>query len=68
MTNEQWVLEWSRKTNNFHIQKLADALAQVQHSFVMNSANDYKIIMVGPKEVCHQMADTHRHRLSGRVA
>ena len=63
MANDQWVLEWSKKTKNFHAQPLSFALASAQKSMINNDGNDYKIIMVGTKDVCEEMADNHRHRL-----
>ena len=63
----QYVLEWSSKSNGFHIQKLEDMLAANQCAFVKNTTHNYIVLMVGTKEVCHSMADNHRDRLLQRV-
>lgn len=62
----QYVLEWSRKTNNFHVQPLADALASAQEAFLTNSPNDYRIVMVGTQDVCLTMAQNNRDKLRER--
>jgi hypothetical protein len=62
----QYVLEWSRKTNNFHVQPLSDALAMAQKAFLTNSTNDYRIVMVGTQDVCLTMAENNRAKLLDR--
>jgi hypothetical protein len=62
----QYVLEWSRKTNSFHVQPLSDALAFAQAAFLSNSANDYRIVMVGTQDVCLTMAENNRDKLRER--
>jgi len=67
MDNELWVLEWSQKTNNFHIQKLKYTLANNQLGFMENRPlNDYHVLFVGEKEACHQMAENQRSKLKDR--
>lgn len=60
---KQYVLEWSKKSNCFHIQPLSDMLASNQRLFIENIGGDYIVIMAGSKEACHTMADSHRDRL-----
>ncbi len=62
-----FVLEWSKKSNCFHIQPLETLLARNQECFIKNKTNDYILLMVGEKEMCHNMADNHRWRLSDRA-
>ena len=62
----QYVLEWSRKTNNFHVQPLADALAAAQMALITNNPIEYRIIMVGTQDVCLTMAQSHRDKLRER--
>ena len=66
MKTTQYVLEWSHKTNNFHVQPLADALAAAQMALITNSPIDYRIIMVGTQDVCLTMAQSHRDKLRER--
>ena len=62
----EYCLEWSKKQNNFHVQKLVYTLAKNQESFIKNTSHDYIVIMVGTFEVCTEMADTHRETLVER--
>lgn len=66
MKEVQWVLEWSGKQNSFHIQPLEKALAVNQIRFINGTSSDWVVLMVGLKETCHSMADTHRDRLIQR--
>jgi hypothetical protein len=63
-----YVLEWSQKTNNFHIQPLDSLLAQNQEAFISNRPlSDYVVLMVGSKDAIHDMADHWRHRMENRA-
>jgi hypothetical protein len=63
-----YVLEWSQKTNNFHIQPLDSLLAQNQEAFIANRPlSDYVVLMVGTKEAIHDMADNWRKRMENRT-
>lgn len=63
----KYVLEWSKKTNNFHIQPLSSLLAHNQTAFVDNKpVPDYVVLMVGEKGAVHEMADHWRDRLISR--
>jgi hypothetical protein len=63
-----YVLEWSQKTNNFHIQPLDSLLAQNQEAFISNRPlSDYVVLMVGTKDVIHDIADHWRKRMENRT-
>ena len=63
-----YVLEWSQKTNNFHIQPLDSLLAQTQEAFIANRPlSDYVVLMVGKKDAIHDMADHWRKRMENRT-
>ena len=61
-----YCLEWSKKQNCFHVQKLAYTLAKNQQAFILDTSHDYIIIMIGTFEVCTEMANTHRETLVDR--
>ena len=67
MTEPQYALEWSKKQNAFHIHPLAEAMHAATTTFMIDGDNDYRIIHVGPKEVCHQRADALRGFLQERA-
>jgi hypothetical protein len=63
-----YVLEWSQKTNNFHIQPLDSMLAMNQEAFISNRPlSDYVVLMVGTKDTIHDMADHWRKRMKNRT-
>jgi len=64
---KQYVLEWSKESNSFHIQPLADSLAWSQKCFLADRANTWATLMVGCKEAVHTMAGNQRPRLYERV-
>ena len=67
MKKTQYVLEWSHKTNSFHVQPLANLLAHNQQRFMDNAPlSDYATLMVGTHEACTEMADHWRDRLRER--
>jgi hypothetical protein len=61
-----YVLEWSRKSNSFHIQPLENTLAGNQKCFMNNTSHDYIVLMVGDQDECDRMADSWRSRLQSR--
>lgn len=67
MTNKQYVLEWSKKCNGFHIQPLETTLAKNQERFLDDNSHDWMVIMVGTSDACQAMADNHRARLYARI-
>lgn len=63
----QWVLEWSKNQNCFHIHPVERTLALNQQKFINDEPiNDYHVIFIGEKDVCHTMADNWRRRLIDR--
>jgi hypothetical protein len=67
MKQEQFVLEWSKANNGFHIQSLADSLAWAQKCFLDDRPNQWVILMVGDKDTVHKMADNQRPKLAKRT-
>lgn len=67
MMTKQYVLEWSKKSNGFHIQPLETTLANNQKRFMADNSHDWIVLMVGSNDSCQAMADNHRERLYGRI-
>jgi hypothetical protein len=67
MKEQQYVLEWSHASNNFHIQPLADSLAWAQKCFIDNRANNWTTLMIGDRRAVDNFADHHRQKLGDRV-
>lgn len=63
---KQYVLEWSKKSNGFHIQPLENTLANNQIRFINDTSHDWLILMIGTHDVITNMADHHRDRLIER--
>jgi hypothetical protein len=63
----KYVLEWSRKSNGFHIQPIETTLAKNQECFLENRSHDYILLMVGTHDVCCTMAENHRGKLENRT-
>ena len=66
MSEQQYVLEWSKEINSLHIQPLSDSLAWAQKCFMEDRANVWPVIMVGSKEAVHALANSQRPRLVQR--
>lgn len=64
---KQYVLEWSKKSNTFHIQPIETTLAKNQECFINNTSHDWIVLMVGSHDVIANMADHHRDRLIERT-
>jgi len=65
---DAYVLEWSQKTNNFHIQPLSSMLANNQDAFIRNAkTTDYIVLMVGTLDVVQTMAENSRNKLTQRA-
>lgn len=62
----QYVLEWSKKSNKFHIQQIETTLAKNQECFMDDTSHDWIVLMVGSYDVITNMADHHRERLIER--
>jgi hypothetical protein len=67
MMTKQYVLEWSKKSNGFHIQPLDVTLANNQKRFMADNSHDWMVLMVGSNEACQAMADNNRERLYARI-
>lgn len=63
---DQYVLEWSKQQNAFHIQPLAYLLAQNQECFINNKTHQYITLMIGSGDACSSMARSWRHWLHER--
>lgn len=65
--SQQYALEWSQSTNNFHLQPLANLLAMNQEAFISNKPpKDFVVLMVGEKDAVERMADHWRIRIAER--
>lgn len=62
----QYVLEWSKKSNSFHVQPIETTLAKNQECFMNDKSHDWIVLMVGSYDVITNMADHHRERLIER--
>ncbi len=62
----KYVLEWSKKANNFHVQPIETTLAKNQECFLKNTSHDWIVLMVGTLDVITNMANHHRERLIER--
>lgn len=63
----QYVLEWSKRSNCFHVQKLCDLLAKNQECFLRDSSHDYIALMVGSFDAVTAMAENQRDKLKERT-
>lgn len=63
---KQYVLEWSKKQNAFHIQPVEISLSRNQECFLRNGISDYIVLMIGTFDVVTNMADHHREKLIER--
>lgn len=70
MTNssELWVLEWSQRTNNIHLQPLERTLSFNRRLYLDNklTINDYRVLHVGPESECRDAADSIRNTIAER--
>lgn len=64
---KQYVLEWSKKSNSFHVQPIETTLANNQECFLKDVSHDWIVLMVGTYDVVSSMANHHRERLIERV-
>ena len=63
---KNYVLEWSKKGNQFHIQPIETTLAKNQERFMANNSHDWMVIFIGERDACSRMADNWRGRLVDR--
>lgn len=57
---ESWVLEWSGRQNNFHVQRLKHALQSNLAMFAKDGRNDYLTLAIGTHDEVSAMADELR--------
>lgn len=68
MKPETHALLWSKKSNCFHIELLADTVKKGRTFFLTNSTNDYLVIGIGTYEEVSQSADALRPHVRSREA
>ena len=70
MTNSSdlWVLEWSQRTNNLHVQQLERTLSFNVRLYADNkqTVNDYRVLHVGTSKECYDAADAVRNTIAER--
>ena len=64
--SKQWVLEWSKRQNAFHIQEAGRAIESNLQAMVSERVCDYITVMIGSREDCDKTADRFRHYLKKR--
>lgn len=62
----KYVLEWSKKSNSFHVQPIEATLSKNQEYFLKDASHDWIVLMVGSFDAITSMADNHRERLIER--
>ena len=68
MSNDTYVLLWSKKSNCFHIELLHDTVAKGLRFFRAQQTNDYLVIGIGTHDECSAKADELRPTLTERDA
>jgi hypothetical protein len=64
MTEEIYVLEWSRSQLQFHVQRLADLVSLNRAAYRDDAAlNDYHVLHMGTRKECEDAADSCRPTL-----
>jgi hypothetical protein len=67
MTEEIYVLEWSQKTSNFHIQAARHLMSRNRIAYRDNTPlNDYHVIHIGTRGECEGVANSCRSTLDLR--
>lgn len=66
--SDVWVLEWSQRGNNLHVQRLDHTLSFNRHLYADNTAtsNDYRVIHVGTYDECSEAAEAVRNTIAER--
>ena len=69
-SDDQWILEWSHKTNNLHIQPLAKTLGINMSRFILGTQtpHDYVPLSIGTRDQMSAAADKLRLTLVAREA
>jgi hypothetical protein len=67
MIEELYVLEWSQKTSNFHIQAARHLMSRNRAAYRDNTPlNDYHVIHIGTRGECEGVANSCRSTLDLR--
>lgn len=68
INSETHVLEWSQRSNTFHVQPLERTLAFNRKLYGKNqpTINDWRILLVGSKDDCLAAAEASRGTLQSR--
>ena len=64
--SDQWVLEWSKRQNAFHIQEVAGMVEKNLNAMLNNQGGDYIVLCVGTRGEVDKQADRFRHYLMQR--
>ncbi len=69
MTEDRYVLEWSHRSGNLHVQPLRRLLSVNRQSYAQDMpAPEYIPLYIGTRAECEQAAEAMRHTLAGRAA
>tara|TARA_R110000782_G_scaffold268695_1_gene365630 strand:- start:57 stop:275 length:219 start_codon:yes stop_codon:yes gene_type:complete len=63
---DNWVLEWSKRQNAFHIQEEQRAVEKNLNNLLNNEGSDYITLCIGSRTKCDRAADKYRHYLMDR--
>ena len=68
MNSDLWVLEWSQRSNCFHVQPLERTLSFNRGLYTENkkTVNDWRVLFVGTQAECSETADASRATLQAR--
>ena len=67
MSQEIWVLLWSKNQNCFHVEPASELCRKNVNKMVVNGViNDYHTVYIGSRESCDRAADMSRHLLDKR--
>ena len=62
----QYVLEWSKKQNSFHIQPLEQTILRNMECFKSNTTHDYIILEIGNHDSICNIAECQRKIITNR--
>ena len=69
MTEDRYVLEWSHRSGNLHVQPLRRLLSINRQSYAQDMpAPDYIPLYIGTRAECEQAAESMRNTLASRTA
>jgi hypothetical protein len=66
MNETDWVLLWSQRGNNLHIEQLSRTLRVNRQNYRDNVSNDYQIIAMGDRKHVDEIADSIRGTMKKR--